>query len=198
MKSKLLIFVAITYVVTIIFHMVLLLTNNPLNYVGITMIIPFIVALFVQKKIYNEDFILTLGLKAGKIKWYLIAIIIPVFLSFDYTMSLDEWLKMLLIGLTIASISALFEEVIWRGFVRYEMRNKNVIFTYLVTALIWTAWHIPISVLFLYSEHILLNTFFHSVQLFLISMIISWIRDKSHTVITAAIFHGMVNVFYFS
>lgn len=111
--------------------------------------------------------------------------------------SLDEFLKMILIGVTISTLSALLEEVAWRGFLRNELNVVSKVKAYFVTALIWSTWHIPIAVLYRYTDDIFVNTTLYCGQLFLFSLIMNWIRDKSNSVIPASLFHGMLNVFYF-
>nr|WP_245251026.1 CPBP family intramembrane glutamic endopeptidase [Virgibacillus litoralis] len=104
---------------------------------------------------------------------------------------------MLLIGLTISTLSALLEEVTWRGFLWNELIPVSRLKTYIVTALIWSTWHIPVAVLYKYSDDIFLNTILYCGQLFFLSFVINWLREKSNSVIPASLFHGMLNVFYF-
>ncbi|WP_418888889.1 lysostaphin resistance A-like protein [Paenibacillus apiarius] len=100
-------------------------------------------------------------------------------------------------GLTISTLSAFVEEVAWRGFLRNELNGISRSKAYLVTALIWSIWHIPVAVLYRYSDAILVNTLVYCGQLFLFSFMMNWLRDKSNSVIPASLFHGMLNVFYF-
>jgi hypothetical protein len=194
---KIILFVGITFGLTLMFHILIPLTKNPKGFLGFAMIIPFLSVILVQKIIYKKKIIPTLGLSIGQFQWYFIAIIIPIFLSLNFNWTLEQFFIKMMIGLTISTFSALLEEVAWRGFLRRELNGISKVKAYFVTALIWSIWHIPVAVLYRFSDDIFVNTILYCGQLFLFSFIINWLRDKSNSVIPASMFHGMLNVFYF-
>ncbi|SER06865.1 CAAX protease self-immunity [Virgibacillus subterraneus] len=194
---KVTLFIGITFSLTLTFHFIIAFTINPNKFLGFAMVIPFLAVVIIQKVMYRKKIIPTLGLSIGQFKWYIIAIIIPIFMSFNFNWTIEQFFKMLLIGLTVSTLSALLEEVSWRGFLWNELIPVSRLKAYIVTALIWSIWHIPVAVLYKYSDDIFLNTILYCGQLFLLSLIISWLRDKSNSVIPASLFHGMLNVFYF-
>lgn len=195
--KKVMLFVGITFGLTLIFHILIPFTKNPKELLGFAMIIPLISVVIVQKIIYKKRVIPTLGFSKGKLQWYFIAIIIPIALSFNINWTMKQFTLMVMIGLTIATLSALLEEVAWRGFLRKELNGIGKFKIYFITALIWSIWHIPVAVLYKYTDDIYLNTILYCGQLFLLSLLINWLRDVSKSIIPAGLLHGMLNVFYF-
>ncbi|MGP4108453.1 CPBP family intramembrane glutamic endopeptidase [Virgibacillus sp. L01] len=194
---KVILFIGITFSLTLTLHIIITFTINPNKYLGYAMAIPFLTVVIIQKVIYKKKIIPTLGLSIGQFKWYIIAIIIPIFISFNFNWTIEQFSKMLLIGLTISTLSSLLEEVSWRGFLWNELIPLSRLKAYIVTALIWSTWHIPVAILYKYSDDIIINTILYCGQLFLLSFVINWLREKSNSVIPASLFHGMLNVFYF-
>ena len=195
--KKVMLFVGITFGLTLIFHILIPFSKNPKGFLGLAMIIPLLSVVVVQKMIYKKKVIPILGFSIGQMRWYLLAIIIPIALSFNINWTIEQFILMMIVGLTISTLSALLEEVAWRGFLRKEFNGIDKIKIYFLTALIWSIWHIPVAVLYKYTDDIFLNTMLYCGQLFLLSFIISWLRDASKSIIPAGLFHGMLNVFYF-
>lgn len=194
---KVILFIGITFGLTLGFHILIAFTNNPQKLLGFAMAIPFLSVVLVQKIIYREKIIPMLGVSIAQFRWYFIAIILPFFFSFHLNWTIEQFFIMMMIGLTISTLSALLEEVAWRGFLRSELNKISRIKAYFITALLWSIWHIPVAILYRYSNDIFVNTTLYCGQLFLFSFIISWLRDKSKSVIPASLFHGMLNVFYY-
>jgi uncharacterized protein len=97
------------------------------------------------------------------------------------------------------TLSALLEEVAWRGFlVPKLMELTSFTKTALITGLIWAAWHYP---LIIFSNVRLGNTpLAYSLVCFTIfaigiSFATAWLRMKSGSVWSAALLHGSHNVF---
>jgi membrane protease YdiL (CAAX protease family) len=97
------------------------------------------------------------------------------------------------------TLSALLEEIAWRGFLVPKMiQLTSFTKTALITGLIWAAWHYP---LIIYSNVRLGNTPLpYSLVCFTIfavgmSFAAAWLRLKSGSVWTAALLHGSHNVF---
>ncbi len=105
-------------------------------------------------------------------------------------------LPTLLVG---GTLSALLEEVAWRGFlVPVMMRLTNFTRTALITGLIWAIWHYP---LIIYSDVRLGETpLIYSMACFTVfvmgmSFAAAWLRVRSGSVWPAALLHGSHNVF---
>jgi uncharacterized protein len=97
------------------------------------------------------------------------------------------------------TLSALLEEVAWRGFLVPKMMElTSFTKTALISGLIWAAWHHP---LIIYSNVRLGNTpMAYSLVCFTIlavgiSFAAAWLRLKSGSVWTAALLHGSHNAF---
>jgi len=155
---KILLFVGITFVLTILLHILIPLSKNPAGLLGIAMIIPLISVVIVQKAIYREKVIPTLGFSHTQFRWYLLAVIIPIILSFDLNWTFKQFIFMMAIGLTVSTLSAMLEEVAWRGFLRKELNGLGKLKIYLFTAFIWSIWHIPVAILYKYTDAIFINT----------------------------------------
>jgi uncharacterized protein len=194
---KVILFIGITYGLTLMFHLLIPFAKDPKSFLGFAMVIPLLSVIIVQKFIFKKKIIPTLGFSIGQFQWYFIAMIIPIALSFNFNWTLEQFFKMMMIGVTLATFSALLEEVVWRGFLRQELNGISRIKAYFITALIWSIWHIPVAVFYRYTDDILFNTLLYCGQLFLFSLMINWLRDHSKSVFPASLFHGMLNVFYF-
>ncbi|PFZ00328.1 CPBP family intramembrane metalloprotease, partial [Bacillus wiedmannii] len=104
---------------------------------------------------------------------------------------------LLLIGLTIAALSAFLEEIIWRGNFHYHLRKKySLKQTAIITASLWSLWHLPVSIFYKNYELWFVGILSYLSLLFILSIILTYTREYSHSVITPAILHGMFNVFY--
>lgn len=54
-----------------------------------------------------------------------------------------------MIGLTIATISALVEEIVWRGYYHVQLRKSySIHHTATIGACIWSVWHLPIAIFY--------------------------------------------------
>ncbi|GAB6549014.1 hypothetical protein bcgnr5388_01210 [Bacillus cereus] len=103
----------------------------------------------------------------------------------------------MLIGLTIAALSAFLEEIIWRGNFHYHLRkNYSLKQTAIITASLWSLWHLPVSIFYKNYELWFVGILSYLSLLFILSIILTYTREYSHSVITSAILHGMFNVFY--
>jgi uncharacterized protein len=97
------------------------------------------------------------------------------------------------------TLSAVLEEVAWRGFLVPKMMELTTFTkTALISGLIWAVWHYP---LIIFSNVRLGNTpLAYSLVCFTIftvgiSFATTWLRIKSGSVWTAALLHGSHNVF---
>ena len=154
----------------------------------------------------------SVGWKLGKVQYLLLGLVIPlVYCSIEYGL---VWLTgrgkyngqfplnfpiFLVTMLFNGTLSAVLEEVAWRGFLVPKMMElTSFTKTALITGLIWAAWHYP---LIIFSNVRLGNTpLGYSLVCFTIfaigiSFATAWLRLKSNSVWTAALLHGSHNVF---
>jgi membrane protease YdiL (CAAX protease family) len=152
------------------------------------------------------------GWRLGKIQYLLLGLVIPViYCLIGYGL---VWLTgrgkyigqfppnfpiFLVTMLFNGTLSAVLEEVAWRGFlVPKTMELTSFTKTALITGLIWAIWHYPLIV---FSNVRLGNTPLpYSLVCFTIfavgaSFATAWLRMKSGSVWTAALLHGSHNVF---
>ncbi|MFL0250539.1 hypothetical protein ACJDT4_08910 [Clostridium neuense] len=138
-RKKIMFFVMLTYVSTIVFFIIIrVLVKNSINLVGISMVIPIISVIIVEKFIFKESLRSLFNSNNFKINlWLLFAICIPVVMSFIINLintvyfgkiivSPKVFLANVITGLSIATISAFVEELAWRGFLFNELRYLGI------------------------------------------------------------------------
>jgi membrane protease YdiL (CAAX protease family) len=153
-----------------------------------------------------------IGWQPGKIQYLLLGLVIPfIYCLFAFGL---VWLTgrgkyngqfpadfpiFLATMLFSGTLSALLEEIAWRGFLVPKMMElTSFTRTALITGLIWAAWHYP---LIIFANVRLGNTPLpYSLICFTIfavglSFTAAWLRLKSGSVWTAALLHGSHNVF---
>ncbi|MNP37046.1 CAAX amino terminal protease self- immunity [compost metagenome] len=115
-------------------------------------------------------------------------------MAFDIVLiTFYEFLASIIIGVTIAAISALLEEYAWRGFLYRELAGKGLIKSAIITAAIWSIWHIPVTILYKYPSNPIKGLLLNLILLFLLSILISYIRYRSGSIIAASLTHGILN-----
>ncbi len=152
------------------------------------------------------------GWRLGKIQYLALGLVLPVgYCMLGYGLSwLTSWAKyngqfspdiaLLLPSFVFnGTLSAVLEEVGWRGFLvpkMFEVTSFSK--TSLMTGLIWVAWHCPLVI---YSNVRLGNAPLpYSLMCFTVfvvglSFAASWLRLKSGSIWSAAVLHGSHNVF---
>lgn len=101
-----------------------------------------------------------------------------------------------ILGSLIGSVSALGEEIGWRGFLHSKMMALNLPHPFLLTGLIWSAWHWPLILFSNYatSEHPALSVVLFTITVTSVSVFMGWMRAKSGSVFTATLTHGVHNL----
>jgi membrane protease YdiL (CAAX protease family) len=103
-----------------------------------------------------------------------------------------------IIGLAAGSLTALGEEIGWRGFLVPELRRvTGFTGTSLISGLIWVVWHSPII---LFADYNGETPVWYALICFAgmavaVSFIMTWIRLKSGSLWTAMFFHASHNLF---
>lgn len=198
------------YTFTMFFFYVLIVLQQ--SYLGFMMAIPLLTLIIYHfatgKKISMKQFFI----KKPKMAPLLLSIVFPIKLGllvhiYFYSTNQGHFLFekptelpfLLLIGLTISTGSALLEEIIWRGYYYDILRS---VYTFkkaaIIVAFIWSIWHLPISLFYKDYTNLFIGTLSYLLILFFSSCILSYLREWSGSVLPAAFFHGLINVFYFS
>lgn len=153
-----------------------------------------------------------IGWQPGKIQFLLLGLVIPIIYCLieyglvwltgrgKYNGQFPPDFPVFLVTILFSGIlSALLEEVAWRGFLVPKMiKLTNFTSTALITGLIWAVWHYP---LIIFTNVRLGNTpLLYSLVCFTIftvgvSFATAWLRLKSGSVWTAALLHGSHNAF---
>lgn len=207
-------FILITYIITIFYFYILKLIGsnlkvNTINFIGFSMCIPLISVIIVQKIIFHEKLKGTLGLSLKFNRWVIIGILIPIiitaslmifsFLVLNITFfTIRTFMISILVGLSIASLSALIEELAWRGFLFNELSFLGLAKSSLLISLFWALWHLPVTILYKYPGNPISGSLINIGQMFVISLIITYIRYKTHSVYIPAIMHGLFNTMILS
>ena len=104
----------------------------------------------------------------------------------------------ILVGLLSSCLSAMGEELGWRGFLypvmeRVMGRKKAL----LLGGLIWAVWHMPIMIAGLYQADtkLVYGLLTFTVQIILMSIIMSWLRIKTNSLLPALLIHASHNLF---
>ncbi|MED0986273.1 CPBP family intramembrane glutamic endopeptidase [Bacillus paramycoides] len=197
------------YCLTSLVYIILLNIENSRNYLGFTMVVPLLAVILYQKLYKKQKIVHTFGISRPTLKSLIFSILFPLLLGlclhfylYIYNIKFlfnhcNELGSLLLIGLTIAALSALFEEIIWRGNFHYHLRKKySLTQTAIITASLWSLWHLPVSIFYKNYEFWFVGILSYLSLLFILSIILTYTREYSRSVITPAILHGMFNVFY--
>ena len=102
------------------------------------------------------------------------------------------------VGMVGSLVSALGEEIGWRGFLVPELaKTNNFARTSLISGIIWAVWHYPGIILGIYSSgapawYVLMA---YTVFILGFSFLLAWFRFKSGSVWTAMFLHASYNLF---
>ncbi len=102
----------------------------------------------------------------------------------------------LLYGAFVNTLPALGEEIGWRGFLYRELKYLGFVKMSLIIGLIWGVWHAPIVLQgHNYPHHPYIGVFMMVLFCLLLTPILIFIREKTESVLGAALFHGGINAF---
>lgn len=97
-------------------------------------------------------------------------------------------------GITINALSAFGEEIAWRGWLLKQFEGVTFLKASLIIGVFWGIWHAPLIAMgHNYAQHPFIGLGMMIVCCVLLTPVIQYIRVKSKSVITAAIFHGTLN-----
>lgn len=208
-KKKVLSFVLLTYVITLSFFIILQSIGGKdntisANLIGVPMLFPLISVIIVQKLLFRQNLKGSLSISFTPNIWVLVSILIPLLMALfineiniirfnTLIFSQNTFLINILIGLSIASVSALLEELAWRGFLYNELKPLGMLKSSLLIGVIWALWHTPVTIWYKYPNSPIQGVIINFVQMFVISIIITYIRYRSESIFATALMHGMFN-----
>lgn len=176
---------------------------------GLQWLFHFQLLFYFKHYIRNKKQFIHFGISRPKIKTLIFSILLPLllglclhfyFYNYDIKFLYHHWNELgflLLVGLTIGSLSALLEEIIWRGNFHYYLRkNIHSCKQLLLQLCFWSSWHLPIAIFYKNYEFQLVGILSYLSLLFILSIILTYTREYGGSVISPAILHGMFNVFY--
>jgi uncharacterized protein len=177
---------------------------------GLLMLAPGLAAIITY--LVFERSLRPIGWHPGKVQYLILGLVIPViYCLVEYGLVWltgrgkyngqfpPDFLIFLLTMLFNGTLSALLEEIAWRGFLVPKMiKLTSFTKTAIITGLVWAIWHYP---LIIFTNVRLGNTpLLYSLVCFTIfaigvSFSTAWLRLKSGSIWTAALLHGSHNVF---
>ena len=179
------------------------------------MFAPLIASAVVIKYMTYERFT-DFGLKRGKLRYYIYALIYPfitlalglIFVSIFKTADIHfsniktmGW-SLTMVSLMIAApffniIFAFGEEFGWRGFLQEKLTKRYPLPIALLTiGLIWGFWHAPLILLgYNYPHHPVIGVFLFTVFCVLFGIFLSWLRIRSDSIFPCALAHGAFNAY---
>jgi membrane protease YdiL (CAAX protease family) len=103
-------------------------------------------------------------------------------------------LQGLVAGATVNAVAAFGEELGWRGFLVYELRDMSFLKATIIIGFIWGTWHAPLILMgHNYPQHPQIGVFMMIILSILLGSLFLYITLKSRSVIAAAIMHGTMN-----
>ena len=100
----------------------------------------------------------------------------------------------LLAGATVNALFAFGEEIAWRGFLARELAHLGFWKKSLLIGAVWGIWHAPVILMgHNYPAHPVTGVFMMVALCLLLSPVFMYLREKSASVIVAAVAHGTMN-----
>ena len=218
------VFLALTIPISIIWEVIYIIYPNSL-FMLLLMWTPGIAGIITSQVYYKKKN--ALGIRRGKIRYILAGIFIPIiYLGVSYgiswcvlkdtTIGIDELaitmgyqadtgipvmgyiVIAIVIGMCSSCISALGEELGWRGFMYPVMervigRKKAL----LSGGVIWALWHMPIMIAGMYQAEtqLVYGLLMFTVEAILVNIIMAWLRITSNSLIPVLFVHASHNLF---
>ena len=211
---EIIIFMALTVVLSALVYIPIIqagtFNGGQSKFAGLLMLAPGLAAVITY--LVFEHSLRPVGWRPGKIPYLILGLVIPlIYCLFEYGL---VWLTglgkyngqlpsnfpvYLVTMLFNGTLSALLEEVAWRGFLVPKMiKLTSFTKTAIITGLIWATWHYPLIIFTnvrLGNTPLLVSLVCFTVFVVGVSFAAAWLRLKSGSVWTAALLHGSHNVF---
>jgi membrane protease YdiL (CAAX protease family) len=201
-------FLVLTFVLSSIFY-ARSFSGAPLGQVApLLMWMPGVAAIVTQLTFHRT--IKGLGWRPGSFRYLAMAILIPIFyclaiyvpvwlagLGLFNGSRLGKMLPFLPIAMVQSLVTALGEEIGWRGFLAPAFyRTRGFLWAGIGTGLIWALWHVPLIVVGGYGAG---TPVWYATACFLISVpgmsvVLAWLRLRSNSLWTAVLYHAVHNV----
>jgi len=111
-----------------------------------------------------------------------------------FVFALLQIVNSLILGCTINAILAFGEELGWRGYLLKALQDKWFLLVSLIIGFVWGVWHFPLILLgHNYPQHPVAGVGMMVIFCLLLTPMMIYIVIKSKSMITAAIFHGVLN-----
>jgi membrane protease YdiL (CAAX protease family) len=179
-------------------------------FAGLLMLAPGLAAIITY--LLFEHSLRPIGWRPGKIKYLILGLVIPIIYCFigyglvwltdrgKYNGQFPPNFPVFLVTMLFNStLSAVLEEMAWRGFlVQKMMKLTGFTKTALASGLIWAVWHYPLIIFTnvrLGNTPLVYSLICFTVFIVGISFATAWLRLKSGSVWTAALLHGSHNLF---
>ncbi|GAA0178435.1 hypothetical protein SH2C18_14930 [Clostridium sediminicola] len=220
-NKKVIVFILLVFVLTSFSYYKIISTGTlegNEQYVFIAMWMPAISA-FITKIIFDRN-LKGLGWKIGKLKYQGISYAIPLFSGLvvysiawisgigglDLTTiginnvptGITKFLLFATLGVMGSAISAVGEEIGWRGFLVPELLKKySYTKTSIIVAVIWNLYHYPFLLFSDYNNGVSigLSLVAFTISIFAVCFITTWLRIKSGSLWTGVIIHASHNLF---
>jgi membrane protease YdiL (CAAX protease family) len=216
-KKLAIIFVLLTYILTWSIEIPVALTRHGYATINISKVLqtictlsPGVVALMITAIFHKKTGLITL-LKAVlkwkvKFKWYIIVIILSVLLcglslvlfnwAYGQTNKPDAVYNFIFYFIIILPLSALWEEIGWRGLLLPVLQNKfTPLKASIIIGFVWGLWHLPIYLaLDPYGANTIYYFLFMFIGCFAISILQTWLYNSTNgSVFICIILHNAIN-----
>lgn len=208
-RRKIILFVLLTFAISSISYYVMVTQRTGKTTGAFFMWSPALAAIL-TRFIYGEN-LKDFGWNPGKIKYLALGLALPiVYASLIYSVvwltGLGEFVpistgKIILfatLGMVMACLAALGEEIGWRGFLLPELL-KITSFTKasFIIGIIWAVWHFPAMIYTDYNNRtpIIFQLIIFTIMVIGLSFISAWLRLKSGSLWPVVLWHGSHNVF---
>jgi membrane protease YdiL (CAAX protease family) len=104
------------------------------------------------------------------------------------------------LGVLISVVTALGEELGWRGFLHTRLIKAGIQWPYIMTGLMWAAWYWPMIAFADYAPSTLplLSLAVFTITIISFSVFLGWLRSRSHSLWPAVLAHAVHNTFIHS
>ena len=216
-KREIFLYLSIVYGITyLVFSIYKIVGMDYRNFVPYSMLLPTFAAI-VTTLAFKEKFNYILeNLKINK--WIFVGIIIiiliyifnSIFEIILYRFAFKRFnlvkipsmlvlLQQVAIGIVLGGLSAMFEEIGWRGFLQSRFILKNTLINYFFIGICWSIFHFPqIFDGLIYRGHLIIGLIIHTCILVSFGSLLCYMREKSSSLICTSITHGLFNVLIYT
>lgn len=111
----------------------------------------------------------------------------------------SDFFKNLIIGGILGSITAVFEEIGWRGFLQSKLSFGSEIKKYFVIGILWAVFHFPqIFRGVVCKGHSVQGIIVHTCMLICFGILLCYVLKKSSSLICTSIMHGLFNALIYT